>query len=99
MIMERGKMFEPELVDKFFRHMGVWPVGSIVALSDGRVAVVREVHEQNIRRPVVEVLSPDNGGGIIDLLKDRNLAVTETLNPQGRGRDYLPQVKPLALSA
>ncbi|OGD18955.1 MAG: hypothetical protein A2W03_13985, partial [Candidatus Aminicenantes bacterium RBG_16_63_16] len=99
MIMERGKMFDPELVDKFFRYIGVWPVGSIVALSDGRVAVVREVHEQDIRRPVVEVLSPDNGGGIIDLLKDRSLAVTETLNPHARGRDYLPLVKPLALSA
>ena len=99
MNMERGKMFDPELVDKFFRYMGVWPVGSIVALSDGRVAVVREVQEQDIRRPVVEVLSPDNGGGIIDLLKDGSLAVTETLNPHARGRDYLPLVKPLALSA
>jgi HD-GYP domain-containing protein (c-di-GMP phosphodiesterase class II) len=99
MILEKGKMFDPELVDKFFRHMGVWPVGSIVALSDGRVAVVREVHEQDIRRPVVEVLSPDNGGGTIDLLKDRSLAVTETLNPHGRGRDYLPLVKALPLSA
>jgi HD-GYP domain-containing protein (c-di-GMP phosphodiesterase class II) len=105
MIMEKGKMFEPELLEKFFRHLGVWPVGSIVALSDGRVGVVRENHEQDVRRPVVEILSPgngqngQNGGETVDLLRDRNLVITEALNPHDRGREYLARVKPLPLSA
>lgn len=99
MIMEKGKMFEPELLDKFFQNVGVWPVGSIVTLSDGRVGVVREIHEQDIRRPVVGILSPQNGGETVDLLKDKNLLITEALNPQGNGREYLSLVKPLPLSA
>jgi HD-GYP domain-containing protein (c-di-GMP phosphodiesterase class II) len=109
MVMEKGRMFEPELLDKFFRHLGVWPVGSIVALNDGRVGVVRENHEQDVRRPVVEILSPGNGqngqnggangGETVDLLSDRNLVITEALNPHDRGREYLALVKPLPLSA
>ncbi len=89
MILEKGKMFDPELLDKFFQHMGVWPVGSVVALNDGRVGVVREVHEQDICRPLVEVLSPQNGGEFIDLLKRKDLVIVETLNPYDKGREYL----------
>jgi HD-GYP domain-containing protein (c-di-GMP phosphodiesterase class II) len=40
MMLERGKMFDPELLDKFFQFMGAWPVGTLVALSDGRIGVV-----------------------------------------------------------
>ena len=90
MILEKGKMFEPELLDKFFQHMGVWPVGSVVALNDGRVGVVREVHEQDIRRPLVEILSPRNGGESIDLLKRQDLVIVETLNPCDKGRELYP---------
>jgi putative nucleotidyltransferase with HDIG domain len=90
MILEKGKMFDPELLDKFFQHMGVWPVGSIVALNDGRVGVVREVHEQDIRRPLVEILSSRNGSESLDLLKREDLLITETLNPHDKGREYLP---------
>lgn len=99
MMLEKGKMFDPELLDKFFRHLGVWPVGSIVALNDGRVGLVREIHEQDIRRPVVEILSPEAGGECIDLLKCRDVTITESLNPHDNGRGYLALAKPLALSA
>jgi putative nucleotidyltransferase with HDIG domain len=95
MVMEKGKMFEPVLLDKFFQQVGVWPVGAIVGLSDGRVGVVRENHEQDVFRPLVEILPPQNGGLIIDLLKHKDLAITEALNPHDRGRDYLAMVKPL----
>jgi len=98
MILEKGKMFEPELLDNFFKHMGVWPVGSIVALSDGRVGVVRAIHEQDICRPLVEIISPQNGGESVNLLEHQHLFIAETLNPHDKGRDYLSLVKPLPLS-
>lgn len=95
MILEKGKMFDPGLLDKFFLHMGVWPVGAIVALNGGQVGVVRANHEQDIRRPVVEVLSPSDGGEKIDLLTRQDLSIVETLNPHDKGRDYLSLAKPL----
>ena len=89
MILEKGRMFAPELLDKFFRHMGVWPVGAIVGLNDGRVGVVRGVHEQDIRRPLVEILSLPGGGESLDLLERTDLSIVETLNPHDRGKEYL----------
>jgi hypothetical protein len=99
MTLEKGKMFEPVLLDRFFQQIGVWPVGTIVALNDGRVAVVREVHEQDIHRPVVEVLSSRDGGERLDLLNLPRLLIAESLNPHGKGRRYLSLTKPLPLSA
>jgi HD-GYP domain-containing protein (c-di-GMP phosphodiesterase class II) len=93
MNLEKGKLFDPALLDRFFQVIGVWPIGSIVMLTDGRVAVVREVNEQDILRPKVEVVHPEATGEIIDLLevKDR-IQVQEALNPMGSGQQYLEHV-------
>jgi len=93
MNLEKGKMFDPQLLDKFFRFMGIWPVGTIVALSDGRVAIVREVHEADPRGPTVEVIDPQERKEAIDLSKTKELRVTEALNPHGKGKKYLPLIK------
>lgn len=90
MMLERGKMFEPQLLDKFFQFIGVWPVGTIVALSDERVAVVREINEQDMLHPKVEVVAPERNGEVINLAKDKKISVTEALNPYGKGEKYLP---------
>lgn len=93
MNLEKGKMFDPQLLDKFFRFMGIWPVGTIVALSDGRVAIVREVHEADPRGPTVEVIDPQEHKEAIDLSKTKELRVTEALNPHGKGKKYLPLIQ------
>jgi HD-GYP domain-containing protein (c-di-GMP phosphodiesterase class II) len=93
MNLEKGKMFDPQLLDKFFRFMGIWPVGTIVALSDGRVAIVREVHEADPRGPTVEVIDPQERKEAIDLSKTKELRVTEALNPHGKGKKYLPLIQ------
>lgn len=93
MLKERGALFEPALFDRFFQVMGVWPVGAIVMLSDDRVAVVREVNEQDACRPRVEIVYPKPGGEIIDLLgKRETLQVREALNPLGKGQEFLESV-------
>ncbi|MGE5197305.1 MAG: HD-GYP domain-containing protein, partial [Deltaproteobacteria bacterium] len=38
---EKGRLFEPSLLDSFYKIMGVWPIGTIVVLNDARIAVVR----------------------------------------------------------
>ena len=35
---DRGISFNPELLDKFFQFMGLWPIGSVVALDDDKYA-------------------------------------------------------------
>jgi hypothetical protein len=62
-------------------------------LTDGRVAVVREVNEQDIFKPKVEVVHPEGTGEIIDLLEAKErVQVREALNPMGKGQKYLEHV-------
>ncbi|MDH5745036.1 MAG: HD domain-containing protein, partial [Candidatus Aminicenantes bacterium] len=92
MIKERKKLFHPQILDRFFKVTGVWPVGSIVSLSDKSIAVVREINEQDIFRPKVEVVAPEKKRRFLDLEKEK-IKIVEPLNPYGEGKDYLDFVK------
>jgi HD-GYP domain-containing protein (c-di-GMP phosphodiesterase class II) len=100
MTRERGEAFDPELVDKFFKIMGVWPIGSIVALSDNRIAVVTDEHEDDIFSPTVKVIASAPGqqeqdqGEAIDLSKAKDtLKIDHYLNPWKEGKEYLRLVQ------
>jgi len=90
MMMNRGKIFDPELLDKFFQSVGVWPVGAIVTLSDESIAVVREINEEDAFRPKVEVVVPESKRELVNLVKTKTIHITGALNPKGKGKDYLP---------
>jgi len=93
MNLEKGKLFDPALLERFFQVIGVWPVGAIVKLADGRIALVREVNEQDIFKPKVEIVHPEAAGEIIDLLKaEDRFQVREALNPMDTGQEYLKHV-------
>ena len=82
MMREKGRAFEPQLLDKLFKIIGVWPVGTIVRLSDGRIAVVREENEDDIFSPKVEVISPLDKKETIDLKKEEaKIKIERSLNP------------------
>ncbi|MFA4992955.1 MAG: HD domain-containing phosphohydrolase [Candidatus Omnitrophota bacterium] len=86
---DRGSAFNPELLDKFFRFMGLWPVGSVVALNDGSIALVKEENESDIRRPKIEIVAPEDKKRMVDLVQDSSLCVERYLNPWKEGREYL----------
>jgi len=90
MTKERGEYFDPDLIDKFFKFIGVWPIGSIVALSDARVAVVTDEHEDDIFSPTVKVIAPEDKREVIDLREQKNsVKIDHFLNPWKEGKDYL----------
>jgi len=93
MTKEKGTGFSPELLEHFFKIMGVWPVGTIVSLNDGRIAVVREENEDAIFSPKVEVIAPSERRGMIDLkaTRDEN-RIEHSLNPLNEGKEYLPLI-------
>jgi hypothetical protein len=72
--------------------MGVWPVGTLVRMSDDRVGVVRAVHESEIDRPSVQVVAPEHAGEVVDLAGRTDVRILESLNPQGEGARYLPLI-------
>lgn len=90
-IMNRneGGSFDPQLLDKFFKFIGLWPVGSVVALSDTSIALVKDENESDIRRPKVEVVFPADKRRLVDLVQDNSLSIQRYLNPWKEGKDFL----------
>jgi putative nucleotidyltransferase with HDIG domain len=86
---EKGVSFDPELFDKFFKAMGVWPVGSVVALNDGSIALVKDENEFDIWRPKIEVVSPESKKRRVDLALDCSLRIERYLNPWKEGKEFL----------
>lgn len=92
----RGTAFHPRTVDKFIQCVGVYPVGSLVVLSTGEMAVVTSVNQADRTRPVVKLLfdskqRPYRTSRYLDLLTERYdpsgrpLAVQKVLDPAGQG--------------
>jgi len=90
MLQKNKDSFHPALLKKFIKVMGVWPVGTIVALNDGRIAVVREESEADVLCPKVEVIVPEEDRGqFIDLRESKStVTIARALNPFTQGQAY-----------
>lgn len=94
-----GKQFDQHLIRRFVQLLGIYPVGNLVKLNTGDVAVVLQVHAPDPYRPKVRVLF--NGDGArLELPRDINLwesepadarasSVIAPLNPADYGIDPL----------
>ena len=51
-----GTHLDETLVHRFIRCMGIYPVGSLVMLDSGRLAVVIEASESNQNQPIVKIV-------------------------------------------
>lgn len=56
MLRESGRQFDPSWTAWFVKSLGVYPPGSLVRLSDKRVAVVRRMNPHSPLQPVVALL-------------------------------------------
>jgi putative nucleotidyltransferase with HDIG domain len=86
-----GQQFDQNLVRRFVQLLGIYPVGTLVRLNTGEIAVVIEIHAPEPYRPHVRVLF-DRAGAKVDLPYEVNLweadpagdvpsSITTPLNP------------------
>jgi len=73
MLQQSGKEFHPILLREFVKMIGLYPVGSLVALNTGELGIVIENHPETmlLLRPKVKLISDASGnkidGDVVDL--------------------------------
>jgi hypothetical protein len=90
----RGRLFHPEMVEKFIQCLGIYPIGSIVQLNTGEVAVVATMNrKQRLKPRVVLVRKPD-----MTPYTDRPLVnMVERRTPEGRTCEIEHVLEPAAV--
>jgi len=77
-------LFEANLLQSFIRFMGVYPPGSIVSLSDERIAIVIKVFQSSPLRPMLMVYDediPKNEAIMLDLRENKSINIKRAINP------------------
>ena len=86
--IKADERFDPELVETFWAALGVYPVGSTVALSNGSLAVVMELPDdgRSARSPIVRLVADADGNpineGIIDLTSPDAPFITDVVSSE-----------------
>jgi HD-GYP domain-containing protein (c-di-GMP phosphodiesterase class II) len=91
---QAGTRYDPTLVTAFINCMGVFPVGSLVVLTSGELAVVCEtgVEEGQLDRPTVRVISDTRWQlqppELVDLARSREeRRIARCIDPEPLGID------------
>jgi len=84
--------FQAELVEQFIQVVGIYPVGTVVELTDGRVGVVVVQHRVWRLRPQIMLLL-DEDKNVYDEFEVINL-YTELTTENGDSLDILKSVEP-----
>lgn len=86
-----GQQFDQHLVRRFVQLMGIYPPGSLVALSDGRLAIVTAAHAPEPERPGVRVVAAVDGTPLpaedLDLWLRPDLTIQSVVDPKPLGID------------
>jgi HD-GYP domain-containing protein (c-di-GMP phosphodiesterase class II) len=89
LMSDNSRSFDPDVLKVFIQTMGIYPIGSIVLISNGALARVIEVHGDAPLRPKIHILidgfgrifKPDEGD-TIDLLTDKSLYISKAVDPR-----------------
>ena len=87
-----GDNFDADLVEKFIRCLGIYPIGSMVELNTGHIGIVVSASEKARLRPIILVVINRNGERY-DIPRLLNLA-----HPQWSKKENLLEVKRIVSS-
>jgi HD-GYP domain-containing protein (c-di-GMP phosphodiesterase class II) len=91
---EAGKMFDTILLKRFIHMMGIYPIGSIVELSDGNIGLVMDYPDETERTlPLVLRLVNDGKGSF---QREEMLYLADQINQDGSVRLNIVRGIPLA---
>jgi HD-GYP domain-containing protein (c-di-GMP phosphodiesterase class II) len=80
------KAFDPLLLKVFINTIGIYPVGTVVALSSREIGIIARNNPDNLERPSVKIIANEAGlfeineVKVIDLSKETGVQVTKIIN-------------------
>lgn len=77
LIANKNREFNPTILKVFIRAVGIYPLGSLVLLSDNRIAKVKETKKSAPFSPIIE--TNDSSKTIIDLSRDKSVYIIRAL--------------------
>lgn len=77
---EKGRILDTELVDLFFKNIGVWPEGTLVRLNSSELAIVKKNNPADIYSPTIEIVYDDQENLlaepiVVDLTRQKDLHI------------------------
>lgn len=87
-----GTQFDETLVKQFIKCMGIYPIGSLVKLKTGKLALVIESNTEAPLRPVVKIIYSTTGQHyldvkIVDLARNFTEEIENVVHPKAYGID------------
>jgi HD-GYP domain-containing protein (c-di-GMP phosphodiesterase class II) len=88
LLSDNARRFDPEALKAFIQVLGIYPIGSIVLLNTGAIALVTEVRPDAPMRPLVRImvdekgkLFPEETGETLDLAVEKSLFIARAVDP------------------
>jgi len=84
MFAQQRHQFDQTILRRFIKCLGIYPPGSVVRLSDQKLATVLSTNPQQPLRPFIQMLSDDREeeGDIIDLREALDINIIQCLKPE-----------------
>ncbi len=92
LLSDNSRRFDPDILKAFIKVMGIYPIGSVVFLSNAAIARVIGVHQDAPLRPKLRIIVDEygtqflsNDGEVLDLLTEKSIFIVRALNPKEFG--------------
>ncbi|HSH86000.1 MAG: HD-GYP domain-containing protein [Methylophilus sp.] len=84
MFAQQRHQFDQTILRRFIKCLGIYPPGSVIRLSDQKLATVLSTNPQQPLRPFIQMLTGDDDedGEIIDLREVLDLNIIQCLKPE-----------------
>ena len=97
MFAQYQNKFDASILGAFVKMMGVYPPGSVVQLTDDRLALVVSVNSSRPLKPRVQVYDPaqpDEPGPVLNLETTNGVGIRRSLKPQALPKEALRALAP-----
>ena len=84
MFAQQRHLFDQTILRRFIKCLGIYPPGSVIRLSDQKLATVLSTNPQQPLRPFIQILDggEEEDGEIVDLREALDLNIIQCLKPE-----------------